>query len=117
MLAILRETIALLSCAMIFSQVAIADDLESKLYKSCISFEKDNALCGCQAKKWASGKIQKPKDKAQSLKIEPRFIERKIASWRGPEGKNLSGDDGEITGIALNIIMSCGQELGLLKKK
>ncbi len=92
-------------------------DTETKLYQSCMVSEKGDALCRCQARRWASGRIENPRAPGQFTVIDDKYIDQKITNWHPAPGYNPAGKDGVAVSLSINIMMACGQEIGDAAKK
>jgi len=111
-----------LMIATITSTSALADDTESKLYASCMAASKNpttaEAACKCQAQKWASGKIQSPKDPSKFLDIKKEYVDELITNWNSDigvkSGAHLEGQNAEKVAITMNIGFACAKESGAL---
>lgn len=107
----------------VLSAPANADNVQEKLYASCLASSKSKTghaenACKCQAEKWASGKIHSPKDPSKTLMIKKEYINNLITNWNYDigikDGAKLKGAQAEMAAIAMNIGFSCAKESGEL---
>ena len=120
----MKKFALLLPILMALPHVAFADEMETKLYNSCLAANNTGnaqtaAMCQCQAKKWASGKVVSPQDPSKSMDIKKEYVDTLIADWNHnigvSNGANLKGKEAEQAVIAMNIGFACAKELGGIK--
>lgn len=110
----------LLFSAVHFTPLLADEALETKLYNSCYAGSKvkdkgAETMCRCQAKKWASGKVQSPSNPSKSFVIKSTYTDKLISNWNTDigikNGANLKGDEAAMATIGMNIGMTCAMAM------
>ena len=93
---------------------AFASELENQLFESCAKqASTPRSQCSCQAKKWASQRVQSFEQPTTFFRIGEHYLSQLKRQWYSPQlmsSSNLNGDQAIMAMLGLNIGVSCMQE-------